>query len=132
MQVRETLEKARHLVESSWCRDDLAKDNRGKVSDHNGNLVIQYNKAGEEVKRDFYPAVAWSVTGALLVASGSDRYPNALYGACMCVLEPFHVAKGYRFLSWYESYQKLHRKKVVAQTTKEDILALLDEAIAAS
>lgn len=129
--LKENLTSVRELVAKSWCKDDLARDTRGKVSDQLGNLVEVRNKNGDVVSSDFYPAASWSVAGAMMLVSDSGRYPNKRFTEMLNAVMPAVRNRGYLFLHWFEGYQLIVRKKVVAQTTQEDVLAMLDEAIAA-
>lgn len=130
--TREVLQKVRAVVCEGWCRDALAKDARGKSSNQYGFWeTVKDKKTGVETTT-YHEATHWSLMGAIMKATNCFLLLNEEAVAVIKVLEPLLKVRGYSYLADYNDYQLIVRKKVVAQTTQEDVLSLLDQAIVLS
>lgn len=118
--MKSDLVKVRALVESGWTKDFLARDAKKQPSNQFGNTNVLYDKDGKVIKEDFMPAVSWSLVGALLNVSQSQRIPNEKFSTLVGILMPYVKARGYNYLADFNDAK---------QTKVEDVIELLDEAI---
>lgn len=120
--MHEKLLKVRALIEKNFCKDVLARDIKNRPCNHDGNLELIYDKSGKAVETKFTPAGSWSLIGAIMVVCGSPIVPNPASGEMFKLFKPLVRSRGHVYISSYED----------DKTTKQaDVLAMIDEAIAA-
>jgi hypothetical protein len=117
--VLDLVRKTKDLVEQGWVKDALAKDSRGQISDQIGNTIKTFDKkTGEVLKEDFYPAVKWCLTGAMLKASGSERFPSVDFGPLLDVISPAVRKRGFTLVADFNNFK---------DTKVDDVINLLRE-----